>query len=119
MGISGALQSYLTSYVITGDPNTNRVKWYQNLPPSIEWNRPSSNSEKIGGVVKVGNWHFSTFDDDQLPKSKCDFWRQFASAATELGGYAPPDSASIAQKLVQIPGNMSTSINYVGGNILP
>ncbi|KAI1806311.1 alpha/beta-hydrolase [Daldinia bambusicola] len=52
-GISVALQSYLTSYIVTGDPNTDRKIF--NLPPTIKWNHPGSQGEQISGVVNVGN----------------------------------------------------------------
>ncbi|KAI1472253.1 alpha/beta-hydrolase [Daldinia caldariorum] len=52
-GISVALQSYLTSYIVTGDPNTGRKIF--NLPPTIKWDHPSSQGEQISGVVNVGN----------------------------------------------------------------
>lgn len=72
-GISWALQSYLTSYTITGDPNARRATW--NLPPAIRWWRPDSagRGDKVGGVLNVGNWFYGTVDDDQMPRRECDF----------------------------------------------
>lgn len=110
-GISCALQSYLASYVVTGDPNRNRVVF--NLPPTIAWGHPNSKGEQITGVVNVGNWYYSTVSNDQNPKSACDFWRQFSSAVTAVGGYSPPGTALVPQSLVGIPD--SASRNYAGG----
>ncbi|KAK3939102.1 putative esterase and lipase [Diplogelasinospora grovesii] len=93
-GISAAMQSYFTSYIVTGDPNTNRKIW--NLPPTVQWNHPSSRGEVVSGVVNVGDWGFSTMDSDtQTRKTPCDFWRGFAAAVTTLGGYAPPGAVAV------------------------
>jgi carboxylesterase type B len=110
-GISWAMQSYFVSYITTGNPNTKRKTW--NIPPTIQWNHPNSAGEQISGIVNVGDWGFSTSSDDQNKKSSCDFWRQFAAAATSAGGYAPP-GAVVQQNLVATSGNPSA--NYVGGN---
>jgi len=111
-GISWALQSYLTSYIITGDPNRNRAVW--NLPPTVALNHPDSRGEQIAGVVNVGNWYYSTVSDTQNPKSACDFWRQFSSAVTTLGGYSPPGATIVSQAMVAVGANSSS--NYVGGS---
>ncbi|KAI0379027.1 Alpha/Beta hydrolase protein [Hypomontagnella monticulosa] len=111
-GISVALQSYLTSYIITGDPNTNRKIF--NWPPTVQWNHPSSRGEQISGVVSLGDWLFSTVKDNQNEKTACDFWRNVAAAVTSLGGYSPP-GAVVQQKLLaqNVP---DPSVNYKGGN---
>lgn len=110
-GISVALQSYFSSYITTGDPNTNRKIF--NLPPTVSWNHPKSAGEQISGVVNVGNWGFGTISDDQNQKTPCDFWRNFAAAATLAGGYAPP-GVVLPQSLVKVTGDASA--RYVGGN---
>jgi carboxylesterase type B len=111
-GYSRALQSYLTSYTITGDPNTNRK--VLNVPPTIKWPHPSSQGEQILGVVDLGNWGFSTVNDDQDKKTPCDFWREVAAAVTSLGGYSAP-GAVVPQNLVAITEDASR--NFKGGNI--
>ncbi|KKA29824.1 hypothetical protein TD95_000426 [Thielaviopsis punctulata] len=104
-GLSRALQSYYTSYVITGDPNTRRVRW--NLPPTVEWHHPRSiGRENVANVVNVGNLHVSTVSDDKMPLDKCDFWLDVFAAATAIGGYAPEDEV-IFQTLVNVSGNAS------------
>lgn len=110
-GISVAMQSYFTSYITSGDPNKNRK--IVNLPPTVKWNHPNSKSEKTSGVVNVGNWGFSTINDDQNQKTPCDFWRNIAAAVTNLGGYAPP-GAIMQEALVKATNDPSA--NYVGGN---
>ncbi|KAL7621929.1 hypothetical protein AAE478_007429 [Parahypoxylon ruwenzoriense] len=112
-GISRALQSYLTSYIITGDPNTNRK--ILNLPPTVRWNHPSSSDEKISGVVNLGNWGFSTIQDTQNEKTPCDFWRDVAAAVTSLGGYSPP-GAVLQQELLGQGAGPDPSANFKGGN---
>ncbi|CAI4217517.1 unnamed protein product [Parascedosporium putredinis] len=72
-GVSTALQSYLASYAVKGDPNADRV--VLNVPPR---------------VVDVGNFLLREIDDDQVPRPACDFWREFYAAATAEGGYVPP-----------------------------
>ncbi|KAM0331487.1 hypothetical protein ACHAQA_003163 [Verticillium albo-atrum] len=83
-GISWALQSYLTSYVMTGDVNAKRAKW--NLPPAISWKRPET-GDKVKGVLNVGNWYYSTIEDKEVPRAECGFWRDFMREATRDGGY--------------------------------
>ncbi|KAK0708346.1 Carboxylesterase family-domain-containing protein [Lasiosphaeris hirsuta] len=114
-GISTAMQSYFASYITTGNPNTNRVVW--NMPPTVQWNHPSSGGglESIQGVVNVGDWGFGTIGDVQNQKTPCDFWRGFAAAVTALGGYAPP-GAVVAQGLVDVRVDASRNYNYRGSN---
>ncbi|KAI4864128.1 alpha/beta-hydrolase [Hypoxylon rubiginosum] len=113
-GVSTALQSYLTSYILTGDPNTNRK--ILNLPPTVRWNHPaSSQGEQISGVVSLGDWGFGTVRDSQDEKTPCDFWRDVAAAATSLGGYSPP-GAVVQQGLVAQDAAQDPSANYKGGN---
>ncbi|KAF3054887.1 Lipase 2 [Daldinia childiae] len=109
-GISVALQSYLTSYILTGDPNTNRKIF--NLPPTVQWNHPNSQAEQISGVVSLDDWGFSTVRDIQDEKTACDFWRNIAAAVTGLGGYSPP-GAVVQQSLVDV---RDPSMKYNGGN---
>jgi carboxylesterase type B len=111
-GISWAMQSYLASYITTGDPNKNRV--VLNVPPTIGWNHPNSANELVSGVVNVGNWFYSTVNDDQHPKSACDFWREFSAAVTAVGGYSPPGTAPVRQGIAVVKEDASR--NYVGGN---
>ncbi|XXG95426.1 hypothetical protein Hte_001688 [Hypoxylon texense] len=112
-GVATALQSYLTSYILTGDPNTNRK--ILNLPPTVRWNHPSSQGEQISGVVSLGDWGFGTVRDGQDEKTPCDFWRDVAAAATSLGGYSPHD-AVVQQGLVAQDAAQDPSANYKGGN---
>lgn len=113
-GISWALQSYLTSYAITGDPNRRKATW--NLPPAVRWGRPDSGrGEEVRGVLNVGNWFYSTVNDGQMPRAACDFWREFASAVTLSGGYAPPGAEIVPQKLVQVRVG-EASARFAGGN---
>ncbi|KAL1900444.1 hypothetical protein Cpir12675_000911 [Ceratocystis pirilliformis] len=87
-GISKALQSYYTSYIITGDPNARRARW--NVPPTVEWQHPRSvGREHISNVVNIGNLHISTVTDTEVSLEACDFWREIFAAATALGGYSP------------------------------
>ncbi|KAI2617823.1 alpha/beta-hydrolase [Hypoxylon sp. NC1633] len=112
VGISTALQSYLTSYVLTGDPNSNRKIF--NLPPTVRWDHPDSRAEQIAGVVSLGDWGFATVRDSQNQKTPCDFWRDVAAAVTSLGGYSPP-GAVVWQGLLALD-VLDPSANYRGGN---
>jgi len=111
-GISWAMQSYLASYIVTGDPNRNRA--VLNVPPTVAWGHPDSRGEQVSGVVNVGNYYYSTVSDDQNQKSACDFWRQFSSAATAVGGYSPPGAVAVPQALAVVSDDSSRS--YRGGN---
>ncbi|KAI0847357.1 Alpha/Beta hydrolase protein [Daldinia vernicosa] len=109
-GISVALQSYFTNYILTGDPNTNRKIF--NLPPAIRWNHPDSQAEQISGVVSLGGWGFSTIRYTQDEKTACDFWRDIAAAVISLGGYSPP-GAVVQQSMVDV---RDPSMKDNGGN---
>jgi len=114
-GISAAMQSYFASYITTGNPNTNRVRW--NFPPTVQWDHPvSGNGEQIANVVNVGDWGFGTVSDDQNKKTPCDFWRGFAAAVTALGGYAPPGTAVAVGVMGQFSGLV---VGGGGGGIIP
>jgi hypothetical protein len=86
-GISWAYQSYLTSYIKNGDPNPDRAIF--NIPSAIEWKHPDSSGEQITGVLNVGDLGFSWISDTQNEKTPCDFWREVAAAATNLGRLHP------------------------------
>lgn len=91
-----AMQSYFASFIVTGDPNTYR-KGLLNLPPVISWGKPSgiatagsktaSSEERLGGVLNVGDWGFTTVSDDQNERTPCEFWKGFAREVTEAGDY--------------------------------
>ncbi|KAK3503603.1 Alpha/Beta hydrolase protein [Neurospora crassa] len=95
-GISMAMQSYFASFIVSGDPNTYR-KGLLNLPPVISWGKPSgiatagskaaSSEERMGGVLNVGDWGFTTVRDDQNERTPCEFWKGFAREVSEVGGY--------------------------------
>jgi carboxylesterase type B len=119
--LSTSYQSYLTSYAITGDPNTNRNKL---LFPTIQWNHPDSSGEQVTGVLDVEDTQFASVTDTQNEKTPCDFWVQVAAAVTNLGtsslpisnpdtdklsgGYAPPD-AVVNQTLVPVTNDPSAN----------
>lgn len=105
-GMAWAYQSYLTSYVKTGNPNTER-RWF-NIPSAISWGHPNSKAEKITGVLDVGNSGFSIVEDSQDPMSSCHFWRDIGAAVTSLGGYAAP-GAVVGQNLVKITNDPSAN----------
>lgn len=91
-----AMQSYFASFIVSGDPNKYR-KGLLNLPPVISWGRPSgiatagsktsSSEERLGGVLNVGDWGFTTISDDQNERTPCEFWKGFAKEVTEAGDY--------------------------------
>lgn len=103
-GISTAVQSYLVSYVTTGDPNAHRA--VLNVPPAIPWGHPEPRGDKIGKVLDVGNLLVREVEDDQVPAGACEFWRESYAAATAEGGYVPP-GAEVKQGLVKVGGDVS------------
>jgi hypothetical protein len=66
----GKYQSYLASYVTSGNPNTQVSK--SGSPAVINWPKAVLNGEVISSVLNAGNNAFSLIDDIQLPKSHCD-----------------------------------------------
>lgn len=111
-GISNALQSYLASYVVHGDPNTSRLLW--NLPPTVSWSHPNLRKNAMTGVVNVGNWGFGTITDSQADGDPCDFWADVAAAATLSGGYFPP--GLVINQTRFFLGDSDPHENWVGGN---
>ncbi|KAI6368943.1 hypothetical protein MCOR25_004547 [Pyricularia grisea] len=103
-GLSVNYQSYMTSYITTGDPNTRRVR--NATVPTIQWDQPDTSKEQVTGVLDVGTLSFSTVSDSQMPKTSCDFWKNVAAAVTNGGGYAPPDTV-VSQNLVNITNDPS------------
>ncbi|EHA56683.1 hypothetical protein MGG_16133 [Pyricularia oryzae 70-15] len=103
-GLSVNYQSYMTSYITTGDPNTKRVR--NATVPTIQWDQPDTSKEQVTGVLDVGTLSFSTVSDSQSPKTSCDFWKNVAAAVTNGGGYAPPDTV-VSQNLVNITNDPS------------
>ncbi|KKY22420.1 putative lipase 2 [Diplodia seriata] len=101
-----AYQSYLTSHARSGDPNTHAAT--TNIPPAINWPRPTTGGEDLSNVLNVGDLGFSLTTDDQLPKSECDFILELAAAVTNVGGYAVPGTAQ-PQSLVQFDGDPSAN----------
>lgn len=111
VGIAGAMQAYFASFIVTGDPNTNRA--VVNFPPSVRWEHPSAAGEDVKGVVNVGDWGFSSVSDAQMGRGACEFWRgEVSGKVTALGGYAPP-SGGVAGRGEEGEG---ASRNFVGGN---
>ncbi|KAH8816214.1 Alpha/Beta hydrolase protein [Xylogone sp. PMI_703] len=106
LGITKAYQSYLTSFITTGNPNTKRA--ILNIPSAISWPHPNSSGNQISGVLNVGDWGFSTISDSQNEKASCEFWRELAAAVANLGGYAPPGSV-VSQSLIHVPNNASAN----------
>ena len=87
---SFAYKSYLTSFVRSGSPNSNRAAIW--VPPAINWPTTDASGEKIGNVLNAGDLGFSVISDDKNLKSACDFWVDFEAAVTINGGYSPPGS---------------------------
>lgn len=85
LGITKAYQSYITSYITTGNPNTNRAIW--NIPSAISWPHPNSSGNQMTGVLNVGDLGFTTVSDTQNEKSSCNFWQEIAAAVTNLGKF--------------------------------
>lgn len=107
VGIAGAMQAYFASFIVTGDPNTNRA--VVNFPPSVRWEHPSVAGEDVKGVVNVGDWGFSSVSDAQMGRGACEFWKgEVSGRVTALGGYAPPSGGVVGR------GEEGASRNYVG-----
>ena len=105
-GISTAVQSYLVSYVTSGDPNTNRA--IVNMPPAIQWRHPEDKAGKLTRVLNVGNLLVTEVEDDQVVAEACNFWREGYAAVVAEGGYVPP-GGEVKQGLVDIGGNASAN----------
>lgn len=68
--LATGLQSYLTSFVRTGNPNTYRQSGA--LPPTI--NMVPSVVSTTDKVLNVGLLAYSIGQDDDSRKDRCDFW---------------------------------------------
>lgn len=95
---SHAYQSYLNSFILSGNPNDHRL--YFSIPRTINWPKPTNiDSQFIGNVLDVRELGFSTTTDVQVPKDRYDFWTDIGIALTNLGGYAVP-GAVLEQQIV-------------------
>ena len=66
---ASAYQSYMTSFVRSGNPNT-----YRAFLSTVEWPVVSGlGDEMLGNVLNAGDLGFSLVQDDQNLKSACDF----------------------------------------------
>ncbi|MCJ1379135.1 hypothetical protein MMC17_002235 [Xylographa soralifera] len=84
--LATAYQSYFTSFVRSGNPNT-----YREFLTTVDWPVVDiGTGEQLSNVLNVGDTGFSLVDDTQTPRSNCDFWINFEAAATIAGGYSPP-----------------------------
>lgn len=101
-----AYQSYLVSHARSGDPNKYRKTI--NVPPAIAWPKPDNTGDALVGVLDATDLGFVLETDQDTTKSVCDFWIQAASAATNLGGYAPP-GAVVPTTLVPVTNDPSAN----------
>lgn len=87
---SEAFQSYFTSFVRSGNPNTYRKIW--SLPLTINWPLAAgaSSAQNMQNVVDITDLGFWNTEDDQIQLDTCRFWQQWESALTIAGGYSPP-----------------------------
>lgn len=103
-------ESYLTSFIRTGNPNTYRKA--SASPATINW--PTANvgtGEMIGNVLDARIRGFTLVNDDQNLKTNCNFWLDFQAAVIIGGGYAPPGSV-VGSKLVNATQMAAASANY-------
>ena len=59
-------------------------------------------------MLNAGNTGFSIISDPETKETVCEFWREVAAAATDLGGYAPRGSV-VKTTLVGVSGNPSAN----------
>jgi carboxylesterase type B len=105
-GFATAYQSYLTSFVRSGDPNTYRAIF--DIPTTLPWSTADTSADALSGVIDAGDLGFSWITDQDTTASACRFWQDLQAAVTELGGYSPP-GAVVPQGLVAITGNPSAN----------
>ena len=113
-GLAQAYQSYLTSHARTGNPNTFKQTF--NVPPAINWPKPSGGDE-LSNVLNVGDLGFSLISDPQTTESKCDFWRRTAAAVTNLGGKLSASFPTIKQ--VHLPSNSHMVLSTASTMLTP
>jgi hypothetical protein len=104
-------QSYLTSFIRTGNPNTYRAS--NASPATINWPLVdvAGTGEQMSNVLQAKEAGFSLVDDTQNPASNCEFWINFAAAVTIGGGYAPP-GAVVETDLLSASFMANASVNY-------
>lgn len=91
-------KSYIASFIRTGNPNKHRYRWrlprVGSIAHSGEWKNPEniSNGEHVNDVMEVDPDRFEAFDyalDENMPRSRCQFWKSFFVNVTIQGGYLP------------------------------
>jgi len=61
-----AFQSYLASFVKSGDPNSGRAQ------ATVEWEHFGTEGE----VLKMDGVEFKMVQDEQVPEDRCGFWQE-------------------------------------------
>jgi len=86
-------RSYLTSYIVNGDPNGPKPS--TKLSP-VNWPRPNSQpapeSQRMANILNIGVEGASVAEDRHLPKLNCDFIQLLEQKGMAIGEYAPPGS---------------------------
>jgi hypothetical protein len=107
-----AYQSYLTSFVRSGNPNTYHAQSWFTSPQMINWPLTEvGDGEEISNVLDAREAAFSLISDTQNLKTNCDFWLNFQAAVTMGGGYAPP-GAVVESNLLNSSFVAAASANY-------
>lgn len=104
-----AYQAYLISHARTGDPNTFKKPLF-NIPAAITWPKADNSGDAIKNVLSANDLGFgvSTITDEEVTKSRCDFWAEIAAAVTDLGGYAAP-GAVVKPTIVNVSNDPSAN----------
>lgn len=105
-------QSYLTSFVRSGNPNTYRATGWFTSPKTINWPLAQvGDGEEMSNVLDAREAAFSLISDTQNLKTNCDFWLNFQAAVTMGGGYAAP-GAVVGTNLLNSSFVAGASANY-------
>ncbi|KAF1990085.1 alpha/beta-hydrolase [Aulographum hederae CBS 113979] len=107
-------QSYLTSFAMTGDPNTRSLK--TGLVPAIDWPKTSNapGQKVLGNVLEPLDDRYRLIDDVQITSDNCGFWVDAHAAVTQLGGWAPPGAVVKSSLLSAAVPAADASKNYGG-----
>ena len=86
-------QSYLSSFVIHGDPNTGNVPWSYRWPPASGTEDLIKNVMDVRGSIRGWRHDFYAIIADPInTKSSCDFWNEVAVNISKVSSRNHSDS---------------------------
>jgi hypothetical protein len=88
-------RTYISSFIISGNPNTASQPPHTTVLKRIEWPKLSlqPTSQRFGSVLNIDEEGATIVEDRTLPKLNCEWFQLLQQKGTVLLGYSPPGAA--------------------------